>query len=110
MFYLFLVYERKFSVGDDAEFQCESCSIGIEVIWADYGVMLEQKYPFQIANNDPSCQSTNPTSVVENKCNNRKSCSFRVRDADFFSSRSNCGSNAILLVRYKCKMNIPGIL
>ena len=110
MLYLFLVYERKFSKGTHAEFQCESCSSGIEVIWADYGVMLEQKYPFQIANNDPSCRSTNPTSVVQNKCNNRKSCSFSVSDAAFFSSRSNCGSNAILLVRYKCKMNIPGIL
>ena len=108
--YLFSVYEKKFSKGNEAKIQCESCSTGIEVIWADYGVKLEQKYPFQIVNNDPNCRSTNPTSVVQNKCNNGKSCSFTVRDADFLSLGSNCGSNAILLVRYKCKKNIPGIL
>ena len=109
MLYLFLVYERKFSKGKEAKFQCESCS-RVEVIWADYGVKLEQKYPFQIANNDRDCRSTNPTSVVQNKCNNRESCSFIVRDADFLSSGSYCGSNAILLVRYKYKKNIPGTL
>ena len=81
------------------------------VHYGDYGVKLEQKYPFQIANNDPDCRSTNPTSVVQNKCSNRgTSCSFRVEDADFLSSGSNCGINVILFVRYKCKKNIPGIL
>ena len=109
MLYLFLVYERKFSKGKEAKFQCESCS-RVEVIWADYGVELQQKYPFQIAKNDQSCRSTNSTSVVQNKCNNKKICSFIVRDADFLFSVSNCGSDVILLVRYKCKTNIPGIL
>ena len=105
----FLVYERKFSKGDNATFQCESCSsLLIVVIWADYGVQLQQRYPFAISKFDPNCRTTNATSVMQNNCNGKTSCSFRVRDTEFLSLMSNCGSNRILLVRYTCK-RIPGI-
>ena len=106
--YMFLVYERKFSERSKADFQCKSCSSSIMVIWADYGVQLDQKYPFAIQKSDSECQTTNATSVMQNKCNRKTRCLFTVRDADFLSPESNCGSNSILLVRYTCK-RIPGI-
>ena len=108
MLYLFPVYERKFPEGDRADFHCESCSFGIQVIWADYGVKLEQKYPFAIKKDNPNCQSTSATSVMQTKCNGNTTCSFSVRDDDFLSSGSDCASDSILLVRYTCK-TIPGI-
>ena len=55
-FVLFPVYQRKFSEGEYSNFQCESCSIGIGVIWADYGVQLKQRFPFAIEKNDPNCR------------------------------------------------------
>ena len=107
-FVLFPVYQRKFSEGEYSNFQCESCSLGIEVIWADYGVQLKQRFPFAIAKNDPNCRTTRTISVMQNKCNGKTSCYFRVRDTDFLPSKSNCGSNRLLIVRYTCK-KIPGI-
>ena len=108
--YLLQAYERKFSEGDMADFQCESCSFGIQVIWADYGVQLQQRYPFTISKADPNCRTTNATSVMQTKCDGKAGCSFKVSDADFLSSGSNCQSDLVLLVRYKCRKNVPGIL
>ncbi len=105
---LFLVYERKFSEGEYATFQCKSCST-IQIIWANYGVQVSQRYPFAISTNDKGCMSINATSVMKNKCNGKATCSFLVQGRDFLPSKSICGRSTILLVRFKCKSKIPGI-
>ncbi len=103
---LFLVYERKFSEGDKATFQCESCPT-IEVIWANYGVQATKKYPLAISTSDKGCVSRSATSVVQNKCNGKTWCSFAVQRSEFL--QSTCTKNTILLVRFKCNGKIPGI-
>ncbi len=103
---LFLVYERKFSEGEQASFQCKSCST-IDVIWANYGVQVPQQYPFAISTSDKDCVSSTATSVMQNKCDGEELCSFTVQDRDFLPSV--CGKSTILLVRFKCNNKIPGI-
>ncbi|CAB4027794.1 Receptor-type tyrosine- phosphatase delta [Paramuricea clavata] len=46
-------------------------------------------------------------SVVQNECDGRTNCFFNVNDGVFLPSNSSCLKNTILLVRYRCKSNIP---
>jgi hypothetical protein len=101
----FSVYERKFSEGDFANFKCESCST-VEIVWANYGVHDSRQYPFAISASNKKCIGNDATSVVQNKCNGKITCSFQVQRRDFLES--NCEQSMTLLVRYKCRRKIPG--
>ena len=104
-----LVYERKFSTVN-AQIRCRSCS-KIEVIWANYGVQVPDQYPFAISARYKNCVSANAMSVVQNECGGRTNCfiNVNVNDGVFLPSNSGCRKNTTLLVRYRCKSNIPGI-
>lgn len=102
-----LVYERKIYETHLADFQCESCST-IEIIWANYGVQVQDQYPFAISTSETDCVTTEATSVMQKKCNGKTGCSFKVNEGDFLTP--NCqGRTTILLVRYTCSNKIPGI-
>ena len=98
--------EIKFSNGKKANFQCESCSL-IEIIWANYGVQVLGQYPLAISSSNKDCVTTNATNVMKEKCNGKTQCSFQVQSSEFL--KATCSERTILLVRYKCKNNTPGI-
>jgi hypothetical protein len=104
-----LVYERKIYDTHRANFQCESCSTNtIEIIWANYGVQVQDQYPLAISTSETDCVTTEATSVMQKKCNGKTGCSFIVNEGDFLTP--NCRRTTILLVRYTCNTKIPGIL
>ncbi|XP_028402371.1 uncharacterized protein LOC114525314 [Dendronephthya gigantea] len=98
------VYERMFRENENASFHCESCST-IEIIRANYGVKIVERYPLAISSSDASCVATTTTRVVKGKCDGRERCSFVVKQNDFL--QTPCQKSTILLVRYTCKWKIP---
>jgi hypothetical protein len=81
-------------------------------MWANYGVLDQKQYPFAISTSD-DCLATNVMSVMENECNGKTECSSVPGSGDlrdrFLPSTSTCTQSKILLVRYKCKSNVPGM-
>ena len=107
---MILVYERKFSKGENRSFRCESCSSKIEVVRANYGEQLKDAYPSIISSTNPNCMSKDVTSLMQTKCNGKAICSFTLQDDDFMQSKLNCESEPILLVRYTCQNTLTGKL
>ncbi|XP_028402410.1 uncharacterized protein LOC114525351 [Dendronephthya gigantea] len=98
------VYERMFRENERASFHCASCST-IEIIQANYGVKIVERYPLAISSSDASCVTIAATKVVKDKCDRRERCSFVVNQNDFL--QTPCLKSTILLVRYTCKWKIP---
>ncbi|XP_028411818.1 uncharacterized protein LOC114534554 [Dendronephthya gigantea] len=94
------VNQRMFSEGKNADLRCEPCST-IKIIWANFGVMHTNSYPYVISSSIKNCVTTTATSVVQGKCDGKTQCFFAVKDADFL--QTNCRRRTFLLVRYTCR-------